>query len=407
MKIGLDEDSFARDLAREIATPGVRPVDAIERLLSLHLARSLKTAFGSRLVKEPTTRIYAGYSKSRWATLFELAADGYETWYPELRFSTKPSDAVEKIEIEPAGFLLEPIDYGFGVTRKYNLKINALKRQTNHILKLNHLKIGKNVFDRTLKVIETDYSVEQPYLANPNPQLRENGREAVVARNEFVAFDHIINGSRVFCDCARAAHDKIRSSAVEVASQYVPNSWPHQVIRFLSNPTYAESICHLCVARSLGPEVAADRYGDAMQEFVEPYVNQLMRSRELDERTARAEVQQQLGLSRWIREAEMFQAVKQLFPDDLVLREASPPWLGRQRLDVFIPQRNLALEHQGEQHYQAVSVFGGPDALARTIERDALKKRLCEENSVELVYVRFSDPLSITSLKHRLRRFLR
>ena len=406
MKIGLDEGSFARDLAREVATPGVRPVDSIERLLSLHLARSLKTALGARLIKEPTARIYQGYSKNKWATLFELAADGYETWYPELRFSTKPSHVVEKIEIEPAGFLLEPIDYGFGVTRAYNFKINTLKTQTNHVLKLNHLKIGTDVFGRTLKLIETEYPLEQPYLANPNPQLRENGREVVVARNEFVSFDHIINGSRVFCNCARPAHDKIRSSAADVAGEYVPNSWPHEVIRFLSNPTYSESICHLCVARSAGPEGAAYRYGDAMQEFVEPYVNQLMRSRDLDERTARAEVQQQLGLSRWIREAELYQVIKQIFPDEPVLREASPPWLGRQRLDVFLPERNLALEYQGEQHYQAVSAFGGADALARTIERDALKKRLCEENSVELVYVRFSDPLSITSVKHRLRRFL-
>jgi hypothetical protein len=407
LKIGLDEGSFARDLAREVATPGVRPVDSIERLLSLHLARSLKTALGTRLIKEPTARIYPGYSKNKWATLFDLAADGYETWYPELRFSTKPSDVVEKLEIEPAGFLLEPIDYGFGVSRAYNFKINTLKSQTNHVLKLNHLKIGKKVFRRTLKLTETEYPLEQPYLANPNPQLRKNGREVVVARNEFVSFDHIINGSRVFCNCARPAHDKIRASAADVASEYVPNSWPHQVIRFLSNPNYSESICHLCIARSAGPEGAAYRYGDAMQEFVEPYVNQLMRSRDLDERTARAEVQQQLGLSRWIREAELYQVIKQIFPDEPVLREASPPWLGRQRLDVFLPERNLALEYQGEQHYQAVSAFGGADALARTIERDALKKRLCEENSVELVYVRFSDPLSITSVKHRLRRFLR
>jgi hypothetical protein len=407
LKIGLDEGSFARDLAREIATPGVRPVDSIERLLSLHLARSLKTALGTRLIKEPTARIYPGYSRNKWATLFDLAADGYETWYPELRFSTKPSDVVEKLEIEPAGFLLKPIDYGFGVTRAYNFKINTLKTQTNHVLKLNHLKIGEEVFGRTLKLIQTEYPLEQPYLANPNPQLRENGREVVVARNEFVSFDHIINGSRVFCDCARPAHDKIRSSAADVADEYVPNSWPHQVTRFLSNPIYSKSICHLCIARTAGSEAAAYRYGDAMQEFVEPYVNQLMRSRDLDERTARAEVQQQLGLSRWIREAELYQVIKRIFPDDLVLREASPPWLGRQRLDVFLPQRNIALEYQGEQHYQPVSVFGGSDALVRTIERDALKKRLCEENSVELVYVRFSDPITTSSLKHRLRRFLR
>jgi hypothetical protein len=194
---------------------------------------------------------------------------------------------------------------------------------------------------------------------------------------------------------------------MNVASQYLPESWPHQMIRFLSNPTYSEAICHLCVARSVGPEGAAYRYGDAMQEFVEPYVNQLVRTRDLDERTARAEVKQQLGLSRWVREAEMYQIIKQIFPDDLVLREASPPWLGRQRLDVFLPQRNLALEYQGEQHYQPVTVFGGTDALARTIERDALKKRLCEENLIELVHIGFTDLLTVPSLKHRLRRFLR
>jgi hypothetical protein len=407
LKIGLDEDSFVRDLAREIATPGVRPVDAIERLLAQHLARSLKSTFGARLIKEPTPRIHAGYSKNRWATLSALAEDGYETWYPELQFSTKPSDVVKTIEIEPAGFILEPIDYGFGVNRTFNFKVKALKTQTNHILKLNHLKIGGEVFSRTLGLIDAEYPLEQPYLANPDPQLRENGTEVVVARNEFVAFDHIANGSRVFCDCARSAHDRIRASALKVVGQYVPNSWPHGVIRFLSDPTYSESICHLCVARSAGPEGAAYRYGDAMQEFVEPYVNQLVQSSDLDERTARSEVQQQLGLSRWVREAEMYQIIKQIFPDDMVLREASPPWLGRQRLDVFLPQRNLALEYQGEQHYQAVSLFGGADALTRTIERDALKKRLCNENSIELVYVRFSDPLTMTSLKYRLRRFLR
>jgi len=406
LKIGLDEDSFARDLAREIATPGVRPVDATERLLSLHLSRSLTAALGTRLIKEPVARIFAGYSKNQWATLFELATVGYETWYPEIRFSTKPSDVVEKIEIEPAGFILEPIDYGFGVQRTYNFKINSLKTQTNHTLRLNHLKIGKRAFARTLTLTETEYPLEQPYLANPNPQLKEYGREVVIARKEFVSFDHILNGQRVFCDCARTAHDKIRSSAVEVADQYVPDSWPHQVIRFLSNPTYAVSICHLCFARAGGSEDAAYRYGDSMQEFVEPYICQLIRTRDLDERTARAEVQQQLGLSRWIREAEMYQVIKQIFPDDVVLREASPSWLGRQRLDVFLPQRALALEYQGEQHYEAVSAFGGAEALARTIERDALKKQLCEENAINLVYVRYSDPLSVASLKHRLRRFL-
>jgi hypothetical protein len=102
----------------------------------------------------------------------------------------------------------------------------------------------------------------------------------------------------------------------------------------------------------------------------------------------------------------MYQVIKKIFPDTLVFREASPPWLGRQRLDVYLPQLKLALEYQGQQHFQAVSLFGGTHSLARTIERDALKKKLCEENSTELIYIHFDDPLTVSSLKHRLRRFL-
>src|ERR1035438_4455070 len=100
-------------------------------------------------------------------------------------------------------------------------------------------------------------------------------------------------------------------------------------------------------------------------------------------RTARADVQERLNLSRWVQEAELYRQIKQIFPNELVFREASPPWLGRQRLDVFIPQLRLALEYQGVQHYEAVEAFGGERALLRTLERDALKKKLCDENQIE------------------------
>ena len=81
----------------------------------------------------------------------------------------------------------------------------------------------------------------------------------------------------------------------------------------------------------------------------------------------------------------MYRLIKQLFPDDMVLREASPSWLGRQRLDVFLPDRGLAIEYQGAQHYAPVELFGGAEALQRTMERDTTKKRLCDENQVELI----------------------
>lgn len=58
----------------------------------------------------------------------------------------------------------------------------------------------------------------------------------------------------------------------------------------------------------------------------------------VDEKTAREEVKHILGLSRWVR-------------------EASPEWLGRLRIDIYLPDLKLAFEHQGEQHYRPITVL--------------------------------------------------
>lgn len=289
--------------------------------------------------------------------------------------------------------------------RLYFLRTKKLSTQTNHVLRLNILRIDACVFQRVLAALE-GWSLEQPYAANPRPGPRTSGFQSGIEGFEFVSFDHIIDGSRLFCSCARPAHEKMLADVNARAPDYVPDSWPHQVIRLLAAVRYGAGICHLCVARVSGPVAAAELYGDTLQDFLDAYIDQLMRCDGLDKRTARAEVRQQLGFSRWVKEAEMYRIVKLLFPDHLVFREASPPWLGRQRFDVFLPQIPLVLEYQGAQHYEAVGAFGGEDALARTIERDALKKLRCAENQVALVYIKHSDPLTVTSLRSRLRRFL-
>ena len=98
----------------------------------------------------------------------------------------------------------------------------------------------------------------------------------------------------------------------------------------------------------------------------------------------------------------MYLLVKELMPENTVLREASPPWLRRMRLDVYVPELRLAFEHQGQQHFEAVPIFGGEDALRRTQERDDYKRRLCVENGVRVVDVRYDDPLSLKWLRRRI-----
>lgn len=288
----------------------------------------------------------------------------------------------------------------------HRLWSKKLKTQTNHILRLNHLTIPPVIFAETAKAIAKIPPPEQPFIANPRPGPRSRGFELGMEGFEFVSFDHIVSGDRHFCSCARSAHARMMLEATRLTSSYSSDSWPHQIIRLLSEANYKEEVCHLCVADRAGPEAAAYLYGDAMQEFVAPYVDQLMLTHGVDKPTARSEVQHTLGLSRWVREAEMHRLAKKLFPKHLVLREASPSWLGRQRLDVYLPAIGLALEHQGEQHFKAVGAFGGEEALQRNLERDALKRLLCEQNAVQLIEIKFDEPLTLPMLRQRLRCFI-
>ena len=61
-------------------------------------------------------------------------------------------------------------------------------------------------------------------------------------------------------------------------------------------------------------------------------------------------------------------------------------WLGKQSLDFYLPDYNVAIECQGCQHFQPVDYFGGDKEFQATIERDQRKKKLCLENGVKLLY---------------------
>jgi hypothetical protein len=310
----------------------------------------------------------------------------------------------EFVEIDTQGLQLSPINYGPAGLMSHRLWSKQLKTQANHILRLNHVTIPPSIFLETKKMMEA-IALEQPLVANPRPGPRTQGYEFGVEGFEFVAFDHLITGERCFCSCARPAHGKMISEATRIASH--SGAWTHQVVRLLSDATYIDEICHLCIARRSGPEAAADLYGDDIGEFIAPYIDQLMLMLGMDKPTARSEVQHTLGLSRWVREAEMYSLLKKLFPDQVIIRVASPPWLGRQRLDVYLPAIGLALEHHGEQHYRAINAFGGEMALKRNMERDALKRSLCKQNAVQLVEIRFDEPMTLPILRQKLRRFTR
>lgn len=90
----------------------------------------------------------------------------------------------------------------------------------------------------------------------------------------------------------------------------------------------------------------------------------------------------------WISETALFREIQSAFPSEPVQQHASPPWLGRQHLDVYLPDRKVGVEFQGLQHDEPVAYFGGEESYLATRKRDARKKSLCTRNGIVLVYVR-------------------
>jgi hypothetical protein len=113
----------------------------------------------------------------------------------------------------------------------------------------------------------------------------------------------------------------------------------------------------------------------------------------------------QIG-EKFISETILFKTVAFLLKDHEVIHHCRADWLGRQELDIFVPALKLAIEYQGEQHFEPVDAWGGEEGLKRTQERDVEKKRRCEDNGVTLIYFNHDAELSEEIVAARIRRAL-
>lgn len=89
----------------------------------------------------------------------------------------------------------------------------------------------------------------------------------------------------------------------------------------------------------------------------------------------------------WVSETELYNTIKRRFQDTIVVQHGKPEWLGKQHLDVWLPEFNIGIEYQGKQHYFPVAFFGGESAFNDTVKRDRRKKELCEKNGCKLIEV--------------------
>lgn len=88
----------------------------------------------------------------------------------------------------------------------------------------------------------------------------------------------------------------------------------------------------------------------------------------------------------------LFNKICQEFPKDLVLFEVNKnelPWLDNQRLDIYFPKYNIAIEYDGEQHFMPIKHFGGELQLSIQKESDKQKEQKCLDNLCKLFGVKY------------------
>ena len=89
----------------------------------------------------------------------------------------------------------------------------------------------------------------------------------------------------------------------------------------------------------------------------------------------------------------LFREIQKNFGNDFkIVSQGSPEWLKPQRFDIYLPELNIAVEYQGEQHYFPVD-FGGKGKkfakkqFEKNVKRDQMKKELAAKNNCPIIYV--------------------
>jgi len=108
----------------------------------------------------------------------------------------------------------------------------------------------------------------------------------------------------------------------------------------------------------------------------------------------------------WVAETQLFKIVKQLFSNSTVIRHYRPEILNHLELDIYIVEKNIGIEYQGQQHFHPIKAWGGQKSFEELKQRDSLKKNLCKENETKLIEFDYTEPIIESYIKDKLIEFL-
>lgn len=89
-------------------------------------------------------------------------------------------------------------------------------------------------------------------------------------------------------------------------------------------------------------------------------------------------------------QSKLFEKLKTIFNCEEFVWEYNDRWLGKQRIDIYLPKYKIGIEYQGEQHFCPIDIFKGVEGFKIRQIRDKLKLEKCIENNVKLFYINYN-----------------
>ena len=74
--------------------------------------------------------------------------------------------------------------------------------------------------------------------------------------------------------------------------------------------------------------------------------------------------------------------------------------------DVYICGLKIAIEYQGEQHFNPVEYFGGEENFQKQRERDRIKAKRSKENGIKLIYVNYWENITANLIRKKIEEVL-
>ena len=62
--------------------------------------------------------------------------------------------------------------------------------------------------------------------------------------------------------------------------------------------------------------------------------------------------------------------------------------------DFYLPDKNLCIEYDGEQHFKINEFFGGIDRLKDQQKKDKIKTNFCNENGMKLIRIKYNEKIN-------------